>query len=273
MLFSYFLLKFAESHFTLMFALIGCVFGSGFVLMCLNVKEGEYPPPPPPLPVSDDPRARGPFGMIGVYLRECFQRPYYRWCIAAITLGQITFVPFNSFSVYYYKHLGMETDLYGKLTAYSYLTSLCLAYPLGWLVDRFHALRVGLAAMVLYAFSTAYGFLFTHNPRTFAVAFVAHVVLSGTYFTAAMSLPAALLPRGRFATFASASFMFISLSTMTISPILGFVIDQTNHNYRLTFLAGLLVCVSTIVVMLIVYHRMKAHGGTKNYVAPGDTAG
>jgi Na+/melibiose symporter-like transporter len=269
MLFNYFLLKFAESHFTLMFALIGLMFGLGFVMMCMNVKEGEYPPPPP---VSDDPRSRGFFGAMRIYLRECFSQPYYRWCIAAITLGHVTFVPFNSFSVYYYKHLNMSTDLYGKLTAYSYLTSLCLAYPLGWMVDKFHALRIALAAMALYALSTAYGFLFTHNPETFAVAFVAHVVLSGTYFTAAMSLPAALLPRNRFAQFASAAFMLISLTTMFISPALGFIIDYTNKNFRLTFLAGLLVCVMAIMAMLAVYRRMQDYGGMKNYVAPGDSA-
>ena len=270
MLFSYFLLKFAESHFTLMFALIGIVFGSGFVLMCLNVKEGQYPPPPP---VSDDPGSRGFFGAIRIYFKECFSQPYYRWCIAAITLGQVTFVPFNSFSVYYAKNLNVDIDVYGKLTAYSYFASLCLAYFLGWLVDRYHALRIALAAMALYALSTAYGFVFTRNPQTFAIAFVAHVVLSGTYFTAAMSLPAVLLPRNRFAQFASASFLLISLSTMVLSPTLGFIIDHTNENFRLTFLAGLLLCITTILVMLVVYQRMQEYGGTKNYVAPGDTAG
>jgi hypothetical protein len=125
---------------------------------------------------------------------------------------------------------------------------------------------------VLYALSTAYGFVFTRDPQTFAVAFVAHVVLSGTYFTAAMSLPAALLPRNRFAQFASASFMLISLTTMVLSPMLGFIIDHTNQNFRLTFLAGLLLCITTILVMLVVYQRMQEYGGTKNYIAPGDTA-
>ena len=143
---------------------------------------------------------------------------------------------------------------------------------MGWLVDRYHALRIALAAMALYALSTAYGFVFTRNPQTFAVAFVAHVVLSGTYFTAAMSLPAALLPRNRFAQFASASFMLISLTTMVLSPTLGFIIDYTNGNFRLTFLAGLLLCIATILVMLVVHQRMQEYGGTKNYVAPGDTA-
>jgi len=44
--FNYFLLGKAEEHFLPIFAVMGAIYGVGFGLMCLKVKEGEYPPVP-----------------------------------------------------------------------------------------------------------------------------------------------------------------------------------------------------------------------------------
>jgi hypothetical protein len=267
MIFNYFLLKYVETHFTLMFSLIAAIFGAGFITMCLNVKEGEYPPAEVN---SDDPRAGGFFAAVGIYCRECFSRPYYLWCFAAITLGTVTFVPFNTFSIYYAKQLNVDIGRYGELVTYCYFTSMCLAYVLGWSVDKFHSLRIGITTMALYAFSTLWGFIYAKDARTYEIALVAHVVLSGCYFTATASLAQALLPRAKFAQFASAAVVLTSIARMVVGPSLGFILDHTNHNYRLTFLAGLILCLITIIVMLIVYRQFLTYGGHKSYVAPGD---
>jgi MFS family permease len=267
MIFNYFLLKWAEAHFTLMFMAIALVFGVGFTMMCFNVKEGEYPPPEVD---PKDHRAGGFFAAVRIYFRECFSHPYYRWCFAALTLGAVAFLPVNTFSIPYAKQLKMDMDFYGKLVAGSYLTSLVLAYWLGWLVDKFHALRMGMLAMALYAVSAVWAITTINSPKTFGVALVAHVVLSGTYFTTTASLAQALLPRSKFAQFFSAGMIITSLTTMALGPSLGFILDHTNSNYRLTFVAALVISLSTLCVMLVVYHKTKQYGGTKNYVAPGE---
>ena len=45
-IFNYWLIGTAETHSQWMFAAIGTLYGVGVVMMCLMVKEGEYPPPP-----------------------------------------------------------------------------------------------------------------------------------------------------------------------------------------------------------------------------------
>ena len=77
-------------------------------------------------------------------------------------------VPINSFSVMYAKSLnmgmgnwadnGMGIGNYrlgmGGVQTLVYFCSLCLAYPLGSLVDRFHTLRISIAATAVYAVVT-----------------------------------------------------------------------------------------------------------------------
>ena len=267
MIFNYFLLKFAESHFTLMFSGVALVFGVGFTLMCFNVKEGEYPPPQVN---PSDHRAGGFFEAVRIYFRECFSQPYYRWCFAALTLGTVAFLPINTFSIPYAKQLNVDMDFYGKLIAASYMTSLVLAYWLGWLVDKFHALRMGMLALGLYAMAALWGIMNIDSPRTFGVALVAHTVLSGTYFTTTASLAQQLLPRSKFAQFFSAGMIVTALTQMTLGPSIGLILDRTKSNYRLTFVAAFVISIMTICVMLVVYHKIKRYGGTRNYVAPGE---
>lgn len=291
-LFNALLFQHAEQHFTLMFALVGILFGGGFTLMCLKVREGQYPPPPP----EDEQLAGAHAGFVGwmvafvirffraaiSYLHECFTQPYYLLCFAMFTLAALTFRPINDFSIRYAAQLGMPDGDYGFLIASSYVMSLVLAFPLGMLVDRFHPLRMALLALILYTLTTLYGTMFVHDAMTFGIALVAHTVLSGTYFTCAASLGQQLLPRSKFSQYASAGGIVTSLSTLVYAPIMGAILDFTQttstvggtavktYNYELVFWAGLILTTLTIVVMLIVYRKFMSFGGTKAYLAPGD---
>ncbi|HEY7089350.1 MAG TPA: MFS transporter, partial [Tepidisphaeraceae bacterium] len=177
-LFNALLFQHAEQHFTLMFALIGVLFGGGFTLMCLNVKEGQYPPPP-----QEDTHLASAAGEGGFlpwlatfvarffraalgYLRECFSHPYYLLCFALLTLATLTFRPINDFTIRYAAQLKMPDGDYGFLVGVSYLMSLVLAFPLGILVDRFHPLRMSILALVLYVLTALYGSLFIHDALT-----------------------------------------------------------------------------------------------------------
>ena len=281
MIFNWFILGHAEEHFTIIFVWIAAVFGIGFSLMCLMVKEGKYPDPPRG---AEDHRAGGFFAAVGVYFRECFSRPHYLVIFAAFTLAALAANPINSWSVMYAKQLSLgmgnwdvrgigfgEYRLgYGGIMTLTYVFSLCLAYPLGSLVDRFHPLRVAITAMLLYAVCCLVSYLFIRDPESFGWAMLAHGVLSGTYFTAAASLGQVLLPRARFSQFASAGALVTHVVMLIYNPALGALLDWTGSNYKLTFLlSGLFSCVA-LALLLVVYNRFMTMGGPKGYVAPLD---
>jgi MFS family permease len=278
MIFNHWLIGWAVTHFFAIFLGISLLFGIGFTIMCLKVKEGDYPPP---VDNPDDPRTRGLVNNVRIYFTECFSHPYYLWVFLAMLFAGLTFIPYNTFSIPYWKQLNpcpvwypdpakwdFNMSRYGDLTAFSYGVSLCLAWPLGWLVDKLHSLRVGLAALALYALSVLYGSFFVNDPRTFGVALVAHTVLSGTYFTATASLGQALLPKLKYGQFASAAGLVGSVGNIFLGLVLGPILDLSHHNYRLTFIMGLILCATTIFLLAVVYRNFMLHGGPTGYVAP-----
>ncbi len=269
--FNTWLLGWSETHFSAVFVGISVLFGVGFTVMCLAVREGDYPPPPPPAvaqPGASTGASAGFWRACVTFFRECFSLRYYQLVFTAMLLASLVFMPFNTFSIPYAKTLEMETDRYGALVAGSYMVSLVLAYPLGWLVDRFHPLRVGIATMAIYAVATTYGIVAVRDPGTFAVALVAHTILSGAYFTATAGLGAFLFPKSRFAQFASAAAMASSAGSIVVGLLLGPMLDLTGKAYWLTFVAGLLLCSTSLVMLIVVYRMFMRYGGAEHYVAP-----
>ena len=278
-LFNAYIVGHADVHFRGILLGIGVLFLVGFTVMCLTVREGEYPPPPPvgagvppalpPEPATMPPpsggatgadytvntsevggeatvarplgSARRPaarFAAIGEYLRDSFSRPYYVWIFAALTLSALAFLPFNSFSLPYALQVKLPLPAYGNRIAMSYACSLVLAWPVGWLVDRFSAVVVATGCVALYAVATLAAGIAVRGPGTFGVALVVHGVLSGCYFTSSASLGQALFPRDKYGQFFSAAGAVQALVTIGFGPVLGSVLDLSGHNYRLTLYIG-----------------------------------
>lgn len=267
MIFNYWVMGRVPDHFTLILLIIGTFYGVAFLLVCLRIKEGDYPPPPPP-----DPNRTGFFGgflkEVRTYFRECFTNPYYMAVFVMLTTGGMTFLPVNTFGIPFAKSLGVDMDAYGKSLALTFAISLCLSYFLGWLADIFHPLRMAMAALIGYCAVAVWGGIFATTPRTFLIAWVLHGVLSGCYFTCAASLGQRLFPRTRFAQFASAAGIVGSLATMVMVPALGQTIDFSGNNYRLTFVLGAILASLALGAALFVYTKFVKLGGPNNYQAP-----
>ncbi len=106
------------------------------------------------------------------------------------------------------------------------------------------------------------------DASTFLVAWVAHGVLSGCYFTSSASLSMRLFPRAKFAQFASAASLCTAVASMAIAPLMGLLIDNTGGIYRYTFVVGAGFVVSTLFLGIYVYIKFMRYGGPKGYVAP-----
>jgi len=254
---------FASEHYVETYLAIATLFGGGFILMCLFVKEGEYPPPPPAPPHG----ALGFFYAAKGYFRECFTIPYYWLFFATGIFAGWAANPINMFSLPFANAVHLK-DSFGSYLVVTYWCSLFLAYPLGALVDRIHPLPLSLGTMVLYTLSMFGCGFFAGDPKYFGSAIVIHGVLSGTYFTINASLGMRLLPRASFAQFGAAGGILGSITGIFIPPLIGYLLDLSHSHYSYTFFmsAGFGAIGSILYVFL--YIQFLKHGGYKNYVAP-----
>ena len=268
-LYNYFLIGKVETHTMWIFLGVGTIYGVGLLLMCMKVKEGQYPPPAelPPLPSGKQRTVVQTVAASAVtYLRQSFSMSYYRWFMVAVTIATFSFMPINSFSIQYSKFLQISPDTYGKLVAISYGCSLILSYGLGVLADKFHPLRTGMAALAVYFLLMIGGYIFI-SPKTFPIIFILHTVISGCYITFAASLHSKILPPALFAQFSSAIGIFSAVMYMIVGPTIGKIIDIFG-DYRYTLLIGAGFTLAGILLLYKMLRGYNYYGGDKNYQAP-----
>jgi len=263
-LFSFSIMGIAEVWSSWIFLGMALLYGMAFGVMCLNVREGEYPPSP----AGPETDPRGFLAAVRCYFRECYGHSYYRWFYLSLALSWMAFVPVNLFSLFFAKSVGMSLDAWGKCMAAAFGISLALAYPLGMLVDRFHPLRVSLAAQALYVAVVLWGGLFARDVATFGGVLILQCMLAGTWMTAAASMPQRLLPKDRFAQFASAAALVTSFGSMLAGPLMGALLDATGEIYRYTFLASATLAAAALATGLVVLAKFMRLGGPAGYIAP-----
>lgn len=261
MVFTAFLLGHVEEYYFVIFLAIAFVYGISFSLMCWRVKEGEYPP------VETASSGRLEHAAI-IYLREAFSHPYYRWIFLAIALGYVTTWPISLFIYDYAKRIGLDLGTLGKYQTVMLILSVLQAYPLGWLVDRFHALRVNLVTLVLLFGSALWAFIFVDSPTTLGIAVVLVGTLGGSWATSMLPLGPTLFKKEKFATLNSALVICYSTAQMVIAPVTGAMLDLLENDYRYIYYWASLLTAATFLAMLMVYRRFLALGGTENYQAP-----
>lgn len=266
-IFNYWIMGKVPANYTLILAIVGVFYGAAFTLVCLKIKEGSYPPPPPR-------ESRTINGGITVFLgaktyfKECFSKPYYLSLFFMLMTAVMAFAPINIFAIPYARSLGVDMDTYGKFLALTFGISLTLAYFIGWLVDVFHPLRMAIGALLAYAAVMAWACFEATTPSKFLIAWVAHGVISGIYFTGSASLGQRLYPRDKFAQFASAASMVASPASMALAPLVGAVLDHSGKDYHITFFIGGGLALTSLVLAFFVHRQFMRFGGPSGYAAP-----
>jgi maltose/moltooligosaccharide transporter len=263
-IFNFLLIKHAEEYFYWIFVGTGLFYGIGIGLMCMMVKEGDYPL----VESTCEIRPRGWLLNAKAYFRECYTNPYYLWVFSASTLCLLSYGPVNGFSIFYAKSLGMSMELYGRYITASYVISIGFAYFLGVLADRYHPLRIGIVTMSLYCCLTMWSFFNVNSAQQFGVAYMAHTVIAGTYLTSMASIGQRLYPKLKFAQFASAAGLLQATCTSLLPPLMGLFLDRSGHDYRLTFLVAGILAILGLVALVKVHKQFLQLGGPKNYIAP-----
>jgi Na+/melibiose symporter-like transporter len=224
---------------------IALVFGSAILLMCVMIREAPCAGNP------DLARAPAKRSLLvpRAHVLECFTYRPYLWAVAAFMFASVTFSPFNAFYQYYAHVCGISKSTLGSLTAYGYAVSIVSAFAIGWLVDRFGAVRISSIVMMIYCGAAAMGYLWLSGAIGFQVFYLAHVIISGAFFTAAASMPMALFPLAQFVQYNSTKDLMVVFGTILVSSIQGPILDISGHNYHLTLLSGALFSLLCIVCL------------------------
>ncbi|KQW90150.1 hypothetical protein ASC94_20660 [Massilia sp. Root418] len=233
-------------------ATIGVVFALAILVMCATVKEVC---PPGGATEADPPRGRRTLLVPRAHILECFRYRPYLWIVAAFVFACVTFGPFNTFCQYYAQAMGISKASLGSMTAYGYMFSIASAFGVGWLADRYGAVRLSSLFMGLYCIAAAAGYLAVRDEASFRVFYMAHIIVSGAYFTAAASMPMALFPRARFVQYNSTKDLMVVFGNILVSSAQGPILDLSGHDYRLTILSGA-VCALLAVVCLLRLRRV-----------------
>jgi len=260
--FNYGLFRQAETHYDLILLAFGALTVLAVGLLCLKVREGSYPPAPP-----------DPVGLVGfsretkMYFQETFGSRFYVLLFIAWAIGSTAWNPINYYSVRFASGYISSSD-YSSLLTVTFIISLALAYPIGVFADRLHPLRLAIGALALYAVAMLWSGLFAKTPMTFEIAFVLHGVLSGTYMTATASLLQRLLPRLKFAQFATTAGACVCAWNILIVPLAGVLLDAMNHDCHSIFLLSFVLSGLGLIVTVFLYRAYLAQGGDRSYVAP-----
>lgn len=277
-LYNYLIFRYAQSHMREIYLGAAVLYVVGFGLMCLRIKEREYPPP------ADAGQKPSLLRDIRTFARECYTNRFY-WDIflgtASSSVGN-TIVVFN---VFFLLSLGLDLDVIGKLTGVTMLVIATTMIFAGGLVDRWHPVRV-------MAYFTAFGafFAFTNWVWLFAevpsstfyfwltLAVLPFAMLSHA-ISGAASLPREMMlfPRDRFGQFCGAQALIRSACTMLGGLLAGFFIDGAklffpdgNYAYRFNFLWSGCFTVLGFAFQYRAFRVWKRLGGEQGYRPPAN---
>ena len=261
-LFSFFLLKLSQSHMVWLYTGITAFFVVTMTILLLGVKEGEYAPVAPAV------RERSPLEKARLYMRECFSIPFYFWIFFAMGVNGVSNICRSLFGLYFARDtLGLDLEVIGNINGFTSLLGFALAYPLGYLNDRFHPLRVffwGGAAIVLV---NLLSFFWISGLVTYAVSSVLLTVAYVVQLSAGLPLTAALFPHSKYGQFGSAQAIFCALMMILFNAAAGKLTDLFG-NYRFLYAWDFVFTLLALAALGRVFVLWKQYGGDHHYVAP-----
>ena len=281
-LYNLFVFQYAGAHSAEIMVGAGALYFFGFGLMCLNVKEGKYPP----APAYVDGRTSA-VSAIKTFAQECLSLPHY-WLVFLTTCFSVLAGSVGIFGLFFYQSTGLNLAQIGRVNG-SVNIAVAVLIPLsGWLADRFHPLRIviaGYAFNLLVTLPAAMVWLFWHPSAS--VAFGAWMVISVVLTAPSAALLGVfdpplfmvIFPRSRYGQFCSANAMLRSLAGILGGILAGGFFDWAGHLmahrdvYRLMPVWQFVFTLPALVCVLLLYRSWQRLGGDERYVppVPGET--
>jgi maltose/moltooligosaccharide transporter len=275
--YNFFLFRYALSHMREIYLGVAVLYFLGFGLMCLKVKEGEYPPPED---AGQRPSLRRD---IRVFAKECFTIPFY-WDMFLYTMFTAIGGCMWIYAVFFDRSLGLSLDQIGNLRAATLIAVACCLLFAGSLVDRWHPVRMVLYASIWGAV-TGFNNLIWLVADTPSASLLFWVLLCGMFawapFSAVSQSAAApremlLFPQDRYGQFCGAQALVRSVGTMAGGAIAGLFLDIVRRDYGngslfpyryIYFWIGLFTCLAAICNYRV-YRAWKRLGAEEAYRPP-----
>lgn len=264
LVFNMFLLKYCDDHPAAICAGAAGLYMVSFLLLCVQVKEGTYPPPEP---TPQGPVVARTVANIRRFFRESFSHAFYWKYYLCLLCFNVGFAPFRDFLIFYgQKELKMDLGTYGHVMAAKDVVQIVIYLCLGPLVDRWHPLRAGLIGYVLVFAAALCSSLFIHSTTTFAVWVVITFATVAIYQGATSSLGPRLLPLSHYGQFGAASALVFHFGQLVFTPVLGFITDKTGNAAVFPWFFSF--SAAGILFLYLVYRDWQKRGGDRGYTPP-----
>jgi hypothetical protein len=275
-IYNYFIFKYSESHMREIFLGAAILYFIGFGLMCLRVKEGEYPP----VEGETDKQSKG-LGGIKTFFKECFTHKLY-WLMFASSSILATSGAIGMFGVFFNREMGLSLDNIGKIGAVSGTFSLVAVYVAAVFADRWNPLRIltHLRVFAVVGMISSWVWLFITLPGNYYFWLAMGGSMIGTFqytMAGAVEFPMMmrLLPRSRFGQFCAAQAMIQSLFRLVTGVAAGLFVDAmkwachgSDFAYRFNFVWTTVFGALGAGVTVWLYMHWHKLGGDFHYHPP-----
>lgn len=277
-LYNYFIFKYAESHMKEIFLATAAVYLIGIGLLCIFVKEGEYPP----VTTTERVNTRGMAGF-KTFFRESFSHKFY-WTKFIYSMSPAFSAALWPFGVFYYKEMGLSLDYIGKAQAVTSIAGMVAAYFASVYIDRWHPLRI-LAYSGVFAATLSVGnwvWLFvTVPPAAFFWLNMLGNGLIGVFHGALCAVAGVpfdmrLQPKSRYGQFCSAQSILANLCKIIAGAAAGYffyciktyLFPGSDYAYRFNFVWSALASIAMGLVICSLYRQWRSLGGDLGFNPP-----
>lgn len=275
-LYSGFIFPYAGTHMRWILTGGALLYFIGFSLVCLRVKEGQYPPPP-----AADVEKPGFVAGLKAYFKESFTCKFYWYFYLGYAFTAAMF-GMDMFQGFFYQEMGLSYPQIGKLSMYVLIAALAATYFTAIFVDRWHPLRV-MTYVGIFGATTGFGgwiWLCVSLPgdRFFWLILGWMLVITfGVVLQKACSIPAfmRLMPKSLYGQISGANAVVASLITILTGLLAGVCMDVvkkfyggTDFAYRWVFVLPWLFGIVATVFRVLGYREWKRLGGDDTYRPP-----
>jgi len=278
-LYSCFIFKFAGTHMREIYLGAAVLYTVGYGLVCLRIKEPDYPPP-------DDLAAKPSLlNDIRTFARECYTSQFYWDLFLYTTFDAVSSVIARSFmTLFLLKSMSMALEQVGWLSAITQWVMAAMMLLVSGLVDRWHPVRVSAYGAVIAAFLSFNDWIWVFaeppSPNFFFYAMLAilpfSMIIRALVNTAFVPREMLLFPREQYGQFCGAQALIRAAFQMAAGVLAGLFLDvmqrvtscDNQHVYRFMFIW---IGVFSVIAMIFNYRGFrvwKRLGGAEGYKPP-----